>query len=166
MPKNRNEKIKIYVVTVLTLVLAVLGYYRFLHKESTVVANVKPDRITPPVGFDVPQVKIKDPVPKAGSYPAGDKEPGRAFLRDIFAPVKPLLKKVLQPAEPTTSKPAPSLTLRGTIVGGERPIAIINDQFLRQGDQIGEFRVVNIGNKEVVLGSDTKTLVLQLKNHE
>ena len=80
--------------------------------------------------------------------------------------MKPLLKKALPPAGQTVSRPTPSLNLKGTIVGGERPIAIINDQFLRQGDQIGEFKVVNIGKKEVVLNSDERTLVLRLENNE
>jgi hypothetical protein len=165
MSKKKNEKIKIYVVTVLTLVLAALGYFRFLHKESTVVANIKPGTELP-AGPDVPQVKIRDPAPDVRPYPTPEKETGRAFIRDIFAPLKPLLKKARRPTEQKSSKPAPALKLKGTIVGGGDSIAIINDQFIRKGDQIGEFSVVKIGKKEVLLRSANDQVVLKLMDNE
>lgn len=165
MPKKKTAKIKIYLVTVLTFVLVALGYFRFLHKESTVVANIKPGTELP-AEPDVPQVKIKDPAPNVRPYPAPEKEPGRAFIRDIFAPVKPLLKKTRRPTGQESSKPAPSMKLRGTIVGGGEPIAIINDQFIRKGDQIGGFNVVDIGKKEVLLRSANDQIVLKLMDNE
>ena len=165
MSRKKNEKIKIYVVTVLTLVLVALGYFRFLRKESTVVANIKPGTELP-AGPDVPQVKIEDPAPNVRPYLGPENEPGRTFIRDIFAPVKPLLKKARRPTEQKSSKPAPSLKLRGTIVGGGESIAIINDQFIRKGDQIGGFNVVKIGKKEVLLSSANDQVVLKLTDNE
>lgn len=165
MSKEKNEKIKIYVVTVLTLVLVVLGYFRFIHKESTVVANIEPDTELH-AGLDVPQAKIRNAAANVQPYLAPAKEPGRALIRDIFAPVKPLPQKTRQPTEQKSSKPPLPLTLRGTIVGSGKPIAIINDQLLRQGDQIGGFRVVKIGKKEVLLRSANDQLELKLTDND
>ena len=165
MPKEKNKRIKIYLVTLLALVLVTLGYFRFIHKKSTVVANVKPDTELL-AGTDVPQVKIESPAPNIRPYLAPEKEPRRAFIRDIFAPVKPLLMKARQATEHKSSKPALSLKLRGTIVGGGEPIAIINDQFMRKGDQIGGFNVVKIGKREVLLRSANDQLILKLIGNE
>jgi type II secretory pathway component PulC len=165
MSKKKKEKIKIYVVTVLTLVLMVLAYFRFIHKESTVVANIEPGTELH-AGVDVLQAKIGNPAANVQPYLASAKEPARAFIRDIFAPVKPLPQKKRQPAEQKPAKPPPSLTLRGTIVGGGKPIAIINDKILRQGDRIDGFKVVKIGKKEVLLRSTRDQLELKLTDHD
>lgn len=165
MSKHKNEKIKIYLVTVLTLVLVVLGYFRFIHKDSTVVANIEPDTKLD-AGLDVPQVKIRNPAPNAQPYLASAKEPMHPLIRDIFAPVKPLPQRTHQFVEQKSSKPTLPLTLRGTIVGGGKPIAIINDQVLRTGDQIGGFKVVKIGKTEVLLRSANDQLELKLKDND
>lgn len=55
-----------------------------------------------------------------------------------------------------------SLTLKGTITGGENPIAVINDMFVYTGDRIGDYEVVAIGKDEVVLTSDTHSMVLKV----
>ena len=80
--------------------------------------------------------------------------------------MKPLLKKARQPTEQKSLKPALSLKLRGTIVGGGEPIAIINDQFMRKGDRIDGFNVVKIGKKEVLLRSANDELKLKLIDNE
>lgn len=165
MPKQKNKKTKIYVVGVLTLVLMALGYFRFLHEESPVVPDSQPGTEIP-AGIDVSQVKIKNPTPNSRPYLAPEKEPRRAFIRDIFAPLKPLRHKPRQPTEHKSSKPALSLKLRGTIVGGGESIAIINDQFMRKGDQIGGFNVIKIGKKEVLLRSANDQFVLKLMDNE
>ena len=48
---------------------------------------------------------------------------------------------------------SPSPKLKGTIVGGKRPIAIIDDQLYRMGDQIGEYKIILIGKNKVLLES-------------
>jgi hypothetical protein len=85
----------------------------------------------------------------------------RTVLRDIFAPVKMDVRAETQAPTEEAQEPVPSFQFGGVIVGGESSLAIINDQFVRLGDWIGDYRVLRIGNKEVVLGSDRKTLVLQ-----
>ena len=55
-----------------------------------------------------------------------------------------------------------SLTLKGTITGGENSIAVINDKFVYIGDRIGDYEVITIGNDEVVLTSETHSMVLKV----
>ena len=62
--------------------------------------------------------------------------------------------------------PAPTLKLSGTIVGGERPIAIINNQLIRLGDWIEGFKVVKIGKTEVLLDSGISKIVVALVKNE
>ena len=58
------------------------------------------------------------------------------------------------------------LKLTGTIVGGENPIAIINDQFVRVGDLIDEYKLVSIENKEVILDMDGRTVKVEMLKYE
>ena len=60
------------------------------------------------------------------------------------------------------------LELKGTIISGDRPIAIINNQFLQLGDSIDVYRVSSITSNEVVLkaGSHKKTIqVMKMGSH-
>jgi hypothetical protein len=62
---------------------------------------------------------------------------------------------------------AASLTLRGVVAGGDKPVALINDQFVRTGDRIGKHSVLRIGEKDVLLGSGIQTYRLKIrKDHE
>jgi len=167
----------------LALVLMVVVYFRFIHKKKVTPAV---PRISAPAAsprFDIPQIKIPD-LQNAQSRKSLSKESMRAPVRDIFAPLK-LQKKVKSKpigrkpskvkSKPTRRKPSktlpskvkskppgPKLKLKGTIVGGERAIAIINDQFVHTGDRIGEYKVVRIGKKEVLLSYDTKEVTLKV----
>ena len=87
-----------------------------------------------------------------------------SVIRDIFKePVMPAPKK----PEPTeeiekTPEPPPPMTLKGIIVGGKRPIAIINDRFLRIGDMMGGYQVVEINKDIVRLNSGNNEIVLEV----
>ncbi len=59
-------------------------------------------------------------------------------------------------------EPPPPMTLKGTIVGGKRPIAIINDRFVRMGDRIGDYQVVEIDKDIVKLSSGNNEIVLEV----
>ena len=112
--------------------------------------------------LDVSKIDIKLPEKTMGDKSLFD-ESARPFVRDIFGPLKwPEKKKEITPPEPEPPKPLPVLTLRGTIVEGEKAIAIINDQFVRPGDWIGEFRVVRIGRDKVFLSSVSRQMVLDI----
>jgi hypothetical protein len=58
------------------------------------------------------------------------------------------------------------LKLRGVIVGGNNSIAIINDKFVRIGEQIDGYKVVRIAAKEVLLKSGNKTIRLRLASND
>ena len=60
----------------------------------------------------------------------------------------------------------PTFRLRGTIVGGERPLAIIDDRFVRVGDRIGDYNVIRIRKKDVLLMSDRTKLHLEIQKRD
>jgi hypothetical protein len=156
MPADKSNQIKTYVVIGLSVVFLLVGYFTFVHKK--VPHNAGPTFSTPstaPIArLEVPKVEAKTlPNPEPAKVPVS--EPLREDLTDIFAPLKSPVKKESQPEGPEPPKPVPSFKLLGTIVGGKRPIAIINDQFARTGDWIGEYRVISIGKKGVLLDSGT-----------
>jgi len=161
MPGKKGDQIKIYMVIGLALVLVIAGYFRFMHKKATGDANRTPSTV-PLAKLDVPQVGITMPQ-NAQRIELPVNGPLRAVIRDIFAPLKSPPKAESQPTKEEPSKPIPSLKLKGTIVGGRRPIAIINDQFVGLDDWIGEYKVVRIGKKEVLLDSgDEKIKKLEI----
>jgi hypothetical protein len=83
-------------------------------------------------------------------------------IRDIFTPVQlPTDSKPLTPVE-TSPVPIGVLELKGTIIGGKAPMAVINDKFVRMGEKIGEYQIVKIDPNEVVLRSGSQEKVLQV----
>ena len=67
-----------------------------------------------------------------------------------------------QTAQQEPPKPLPIFKLKGTIVGGARPMAIINDQFVRTDDVIYEYKVVSIGKTSVLLDSGKRKIELEM----
>jgi hypothetical protein len=164
MPENKIESIKIYIVIGLALVLVIVGYFRLVRKKP---ANdtVESPYVTASVQSDVNSVLRNSP--RSDSWrtsPAA--EPLRPIVRDIFAPLKSLKKAETGTTEQQPSRPGRSLKLRGTIVGGESPIAIINDRFVRAGDSIGEYKVVRIGKTEVLLDAGNREMALEMGKDE
>jgi len=51
-------------------------------------------------------------------------------------------------------------------VGGERALAIIDDQFVRVGDRIGDYSVVTIRKKDVLLMSESSKLHLEIQRRD
>lgn len=174
MQGKKGEQIKVYIIIGLALVAAIVGYFRFIHKKPTRDAD-RTSSTVPIARSDVPQVEIKDTRNARWREPPVN-EPLPVVLRDIFVPLKSPKKVKSRPTAPLKSpkkvqrrrteqkpsKPLPSLKLSATIVGGERPIAIINDQFVRIGDWIGEYKVVRIGKKEVLLDSGKRKIELEM----
>jgi hypothetical protein len=158
MQEKKNDQIKNYIVIGLAVVFLLVGYFRFVHKKVTHDAGPNPST-APVAGLQVPQVDAKTrPDARTGKVQVA--EPLRKDLIDIFAPVKRPVKAESQPAKKEPSKPVPSFTLGGTIVGGNKPIAIINDQLVWTGDWIGEYKIVKIAKNEVLLRSGNHQTVL------
>jgi hypothetical protein len=175
MPENKNERAKVYVVIGLALLLVIVGYFRFIHKKKVTPAVPRIPSPAASLRFDIPQIKIPDRQ-NARSRESLSKESMRAPIRNIFTPLKLQAKVKSQPASQKPSKALPSkvrsqptgqkLKLKGTIVGGGKAIAIINDQFVRKGDWIGKYKVVRIGKKRVLLESANAKIELEIVKSE
>lgn len=164
--EKKTDKIKNYIVIGLAGVLAVSVYFRFIRGKVGGSQDFSP---SPPIAqLDVPQVNTNKPIkserPQLGM---GGHLP--ASIRDIFSPPTPPPETESLPDENEEMRvdpEPPSFTLKGTIVGGRNPIAIIDDQFVRPGDWVGEYRVVKIGKKEVYLDSGYGQVVLEILKNE
>ena len=165
---NAGDRIRIYLVVGLALVLAALVYRHFKAKPAGTAA-------LPPVGntsviagvADLPPL-IPESLQKAQHRSAKVKELRRDSLRDIFAPMRPLKKaehRIIMKGQPRVSK-APSLELKGVILGGGNPVAIINGKLLRLGESIDGYQVVRIEEKEVFLKSGNSTFRLELAKND
>jgi len=164
MATNRSDKVKLYVIIGLAFVAAFVAYFRFLHKGNetgTDIVSSHPEETkldvsqiqkTKPMGAKVPRLTVAD---SASTH-----------IRDIFAPVQlPTDSEALIRAEQT---PGPSgvFELKGTIISGKIPMAIINDKFVRMGERIGEYEIVRINPNEVLLRSGSQEKVLQVLTPE
>lgn len=156
---ERRERTKLYLVIGLAVVFVSVGYFRFLHGKITFFKQ--PERgVTIPAVTEVPAVDLK------GLQPAGEpqkkaSEGPRTGLRDIFSPAR----KTAADNTPATDvavplKTLPTLQLTGTIIGGKRPLAVINGQFLRKGDMISGFVVDSIGKNQVTLSGGGRKVLL------
>ena len=176
---NRNkEKIKIYIVIGLSVILMISGYFRLIHAKikTNPTSSVLPkgDMTTsaqPPVSINMPDpksdlksdLKVDIPKPKPSSEPT-TVDFLQAVVRDIFSePVDLIAKKDMKREE--EPKLPPKMTLKGTIVGGDKPIAIINERFVRLGDMVGDYQVAQIDKNKVVLRSDKKEITLDVMSH-
>jgi len=163
-----SDRIKIYLVVGLALVLAALAY-RYLHAKASHKESSSPASATAPL-VNLPEVPLigmertAKPQPRRFQFD----EPRRVFLRDIFAPARPLARASVPSGR--NHRPSPkdvsSFKLKGIIVGGKNPIAIINGKLLREGEKIDGYKLIRIDEKEVLLKSGHKTIKLKLVSNE
>jgi hypothetical protein len=170
MPTGRSEKIKLYLVIALAVAAAVLAYFRFIHKTNDVVVNTT----RPPsekVKFDIHQIaKTQARRRRAPRLPLD--APLNEGIKDIFAPVIPVIEprppiqtkpeKAALNAAKQTPAPVGALVLKGTILGGNKPIAIINDKFVRIGETIGGYEVVRITPNTAYLRAGSHQKVIEV----
>jgi hypothetical protein len=164
---KNTERIKIYVVIGLSLVFGAVGYFRFFYKkaEADVQASQQAEE---PSKIDLSSIQPIVHGRKQLNQEIST-ETFQPIARDIFAPLISLKRANLpgiQSSNKEKQKPPPPLRLKGTIVGGERPIAIVNDTFLRTGDEIDGFKVVWIGAKAIVMEAGERKLVLEMLKFE
>ena len=162
MPKMTVDQIKKYIVFGLLFVMAIVGYFRLIHGKTQPEEMITPSHS----GSSAPglEMQIVEPVTwqQEDWHARLAAEPMRPLRRDIFLPAKPLKSVKRKPAANIPQKPAPKLKLRGTVVGGDEPVAIIDDQFIRTNESIAGYKVVWIGKKMVVLHSGEKKMVLEM----
>ncbi len=160
-----RERTKLYIVIGLAAIFVVVGYFRFLHGKTTFFNQPGRGGAVPAL-IEVPAVDLKVVQP-AGQPQKMASEGPRAGLRDIFAPAKAPSKDTAAGIPSVTAaalpvKPLPPLQLTGTILGGKRPMAVINGQFLRKGDAIAGFEVVSIARDQVTLSGGGRKVLLNL----
>ena len=163
MPEKKIERIKIYVLILGSVVFVVLGYFQFIHKKPSAV-RARTSSNKPLSQLQVPEVDVKIRQTIRRAEPADEVSP-TASIRDIFAPSKTSLAEK-SPAEQKSAVPLSAMELKGTIVGGGKPLAIINDQFVGAGDWIGGYQVIRIGNKAVLLNSGHHQIELEMIKDE
>ncbi|GAX59231.1 metal-dependent amidase/aminoacylase/carboxypeptidase [Candidatus Scalindua japonica] len=178
MSDKQKEKNKIYIAIGLAVIMVVLCYFRLIHKKGTgtTVKNNIQNNLTV-TELDVPEVNTET-LKKISWRKKDQVGPLPELKRDIFDNTK-FLKKAEK--ERTKSSPenaeignatisspemASELELKGTVVGGKNPIAIINNKFVRVGDLINDYTLVRIGKKEVILVMNDRTVKVEMLRNE
>jgi hypothetical protein len=161
MTPKKSEKLKLYIVIGLACVAAIVAYFRFVHKKNGAESDIA---IHPPkeVKFDVTQIQKIKPKKRPLEPRLPVNESLSMNIRDIFTPVQ--LPTESDPLMQVETSPAPIgvLELKGTIIGGKEPMAVINDKFVRMGEKIGEYQIVKIDPNEVLLRSGSHEMALQV----
>ena len=163
MARKNPERIKIYVVVGLSLIFGMVGYFRFFYKKAEAdVKSSEPVEVPSKIDLSSVQPIIQGRKQLSKELSTDSFQP---IARDIFTPLTtPKIANVsrMQGMNKEKQQPLPALRLKGTIVGGERPIAIVNDMFLRIGDEIAGFKVVWIGTKAIVMEAGERELALEM----
>jgi hypothetical protein len=163
MPGKNTERIKLYVVIGLSLAFGMVGYVRFFYKKAE--ADVK--------SIEPVEVPSKNDLSSVQPIIQGQKRLSKELSTESFQPIaRDIFLPLMTPKRANVSKmlsmnkekqqPLPALRLKGTIVGGGRPIAIVNDTFLRTGDEIAGFKVIWIGTKAIVMEAGERKLALEM----
>ena len=165
MARKKSEKIKIYIGLALVLVLVVNGYFQFLHRKTQLVQGKKGLSPGPKKAIEPSKISIQKPkiIEALGNIP---EELIPFSIRNIFGPLKAPTGRKKEEKIPEAPPAPPSFKLKGTIAGGIKPIAIIDDQFVHLGDWIKDYQVVMIGKKKVRLDSGMKEIVLEIMKNE
>ncbi len=164
MPEKKSERIKMFILILGAVVFVITGYFQFIHKKPAAV-RARTTSGTPLSQLQVPEVKIGIPQTIPRAQPAAEVSTP-AFIRDIFAPLKTNLAEKRPAEQQRLAIPLSAMELKGTIVGRGKPLAIINDQFVGKGDWIGEYQVIRINNKAVLLDSGHNQIELEMVKNE
>lgn len=154
-----SEKHKFYFLIVMAFVAGLIAYYRFFRTADTggkqkPVAEIS-DQQSGPIPTSLAPQKGKNPIKAENNHGR------RTISRNIFEPAAPLTA-----VPPPTSSPAQKapldMTLSGTIIGGDLSMAIINNQFVRQGQMVGQYKITRISPDKVYLSSKDDQLCLSV----
>ena len=152
MVSEKRDQIKLYIVIGLALVAAIVAFFRFVYAPGD--SEDVPVRVaSTSVKIEIPQPMTKQSERFQEYEPYAD-EFSTVNIRDIFQP-EIALEKFIPTAKIEEKKkpPAPTvaLELKGTITGGGNHVAVINGRFVRIGEEIEGYQIVNIGPNEVTL---------------
>jgi len=93
------------------------------------------------------------------AYPKSDNYPFSKKDRDPFVPLVSKGGLILVPQEINFA----NLELHGIIYSNGRSLAVINGEVLEVGEQIGEYTVIEISEKEVALRKGKEVFTLKLE---
>ena len=164
MPEKKSEQIKLVIVSVLALVLVIVVGARYKRQKGPeAVREVASPAFA--ASLEVPEVTFEKRA-KTGWRTSPVGPPDREPLRDILAPGASPAGQAAALSGEEESVSIASLKLRGVVAGGPRPVALINDRFVRLGDRLYQYQVASIGAKEVWLASGMETFQLRILKDE
>ncbi len=154
-----SEKHKLFFLILMVFVAGVIGYYRFFRTADTggkqkPVAEIS-DQQSGPIPTPLAPQKGKNPIKAENNHGR------RTISRNIFEPAAPLPAAPLPASSPAQKAPL-DMTLSGTIIGGDLSMAIINNQFVRQGQMVGQYKITRITPDKVYLASKDDQLCLNV----
>jgi hypothetical protein len=160
--KGKSEPVKVYLIIVLGFVLCLVSYLRFFHKGSTTgtgAGSPTPPATTQSIAAPVaPQQRAVQELQQ--------QEFAGGVVRDIFEPGRSAATVDARLKAPDDSQPHEmTLVLNGLVYSVNNPIAVINGQFFRRGDQVGGYKIVRIGPKEVVVRDEDREIVLKVGDY-
>ena len=162
--KGKSERIKLYVLFLGCVVFVTVGYFRFFYKK-TPSAPVRTPFVAALDRLQVPRVDINPP-PEVQIPGLSGPQYLQTFVRDIFSPLASTPMGQRLAAVQPSAAPSAAITLMGTIVGGGKPLAVINDQFVGTGDWLGEYQVTLIEKNKVLLNSGERQIKLEMVKDE
>jgi hypothetical protein len=162
METAKREKLKLYGVLVLVVVFVAMGYFRFFYTPK----KPAPTAAASPSEMQLALTEFTDPRPSLGGITADPVTARRSrIIRDIFSS-----GEFVHADKTTEEKQAPpvppTFSLKGTIVAGRHPIAVINNRFVRAGDHIEGYRVMKIDKKNVWLESGSHRVKVETLPYE
>lgn len=155
-----TERHKLYFLILMVFIAGVIAYFRFLQPPAAV------GKQNPMTDFSPPPTEMlgaaPGPMQLNGRDPAWRDTHRRSISRNIFEPVGPLPTTVLPKSAKTSHTAEVNMILSGTIIGDQSSIAIINNQFMRRGQKLGQYQIIRITPDKVHLASGDDTLVLNV----
>lgn len=162
MAEKKNEQKKLYALVGLVLVLVLAICVRFVGTKATPPPPHKSSPVIIPQLTTIPETGNLKNQHHAEWGDLPNKEIAPAVIRDIFMPLKLSSGKDSPHKTQNFSPPGQALKLNGIVAGGKSPIAIINGKLVFTGGWVGEYRVVRIRKKEVLLDSGKERLTLRM----
>ncbi len=164
MTRKKSDQIKTYVLLGLSLVLVVALFFRFTGKRAP-EATMQEAPKEAVAELDIPEVDF-DSLGTTGLLDQRVREALREPVRDLFLPGAVLGRLGTREDASRKTLSVASLKLKGVVKGGGRPVALINDEFVRTGDTVDGYRIVRIEPKEVLVDSGTQIYRLEMKAHD
>lgn len=165
MSRARLDKVKIYIVVSLSVILLISMYYRIIRPRISsgriIALAAQPEE----KGIDIPEIKRNEPADFKMLKNNPIDRIMNETVRDVFIPALTLKKEKEQTENkpPVPPQKETGLNLRGIIKGKRNAVAIIGTKFLKENEYMGEYLIKEINEKSVILEHSGKKIKLELK---